>query len=100
MTTLAHGVSCLQYDSFIKSDKMTQLVTVPKRGTRIGARVDGVRLGGDLDAAALEEIHQALLTHKVIFFRHQHELDDHQQLAFAHLLGTPIGHPAAAALSA
>jgi len=36
----------------------------------------------------------------VLFFRHQHDLDDHQQLAFARLLGTPIGHPATAALSA
>jgi len=36
----------------------------------------------------------------VIFFRHQHHLDDEQQLAFAGLLGTPIGHPAAAVLAA
>lgn len=71
-----------------------------KLGSRIGARVDGVHLGGDLDAATLEQIHQALLTHKVIFFRHQHHLDDCQQLAFARLLGTPIGHPAAAMLAA
>ena len=41
----------------------------------------------------------ALLAHKVIFFRGQHHLDDQQQLAFAGLLGTPIGHPAAAALA-
>jgi taurine dioxygenase len=49
-------------------------VTVTKLGSRIGARVDGVRLGGDLDEAAAEKIHQALLTHKVVFFRHQHHL--------------------------
>jgi alpha-ketoglutarate-dependent sulfate ester dioxygenase len=83
-----------------KDDKMTQPVTVTKLGSRIGARVDGVRLGGDLDPAAVEAIHQALLTHKVIFFRHQHHLDDQRQLAFARLLGTPIGHPAAALLAA
>lgn len=79
---------------------MTSQITVTKLGSRIGARVDGVHLGGDLDPAAVEKIHRALLAHKVIFFRHQHHLDDHQQLAFAGLLGTPIGHPAAAVLAA
>jgi alkyl sulfatase len=79
---------------------MTDQVTVTKLGSRIGARVDGVRLGGDLDRAAVDEIRQALLTHKVIFFRDQHHLDDQQQLAFARLLGTPIGHPAASVLAA
>ncbi|HTX98290.1 MAG TPA: TauD/TfdA family dioxygenase [Mycobacterium sp.] len=79
---------------------MTDQITVTKLGSRIGARVDGVRLGGDLDPAAVEKIRQSLLTHKVIFFRHQHHLDDEQQLAFAGLLGTPIGHPAAAVLAA
>src|SRR6201996_7386714 len=79
---------------------MTEQITVTKLGSRIGARVDGVRLGSDLDRAAVEEIRQALLTHKVIFFRHQHHLDDQQQLAFGGLLGTPVGHPAAGALAA
>jgi alpha-ketoglutarate-dependent sulfate ester dioxygenase len=59
-----------------------------------------VHLGGDLDPAAVEEIRRALLTHKVIFFRGQHHLDDQQQLAFGALLGTPVGHPAAGALAA
>ncbi len=79
---------------------MTQPITVTKRGSRIGARVDGVQLGGDLDPARVGEIRQALLAHKVIFFRGQQHLDDQQQLAFAGLLGTPIGHPAAAVLAA
>jgi alpha-ketoglutarate-dependent sulfate ester dioxygenase len=79
---------------------MTDQVTVTKLGSRIGARVDGVQLGGDLGAATVDEIRQALLTHKVIFFRNQHHLDDQQQLAFAGLLGTPIGHPAASVLAA
>lgn len=79
---------------------MTGQITVTKLGSRIGARVDGVRLGGDLDDDAIDKIRRALLTHKVIFFRHQHHLDDSQQLAFAGLLGTPIGHPAASVLAA
>ncbi len=36
----------------------------------------------------------------MIFFRDQHHLDDARRLAFSALLGTPIGHPAATALSA
>ena len=79
---------------------MTGQITVTKLGSRIGARIDGVRLAGDLDVAAVDKIRQALLTHKVVFFRHQHDLDDEGQLAFARLLGTPIGHPAASVLSA
>ena len=78
---------------------MTGQITVTKLGSRIGARIDGVRLSGDLDEAAVEKIHQALLTHKVVFFRHQHHLDDRRQLEFASLLGTPIGHPAASVLA-
>jgi len=79
---------------------MTDQVTITKLGSRIGARVDGVRLRGDLDPTTVGEIRDALLTHKVIFFRDQHHLDDQQQLAFAGLLGTPIGHPAASVLAA
>jgi taurine dioxygenase len=74
---------------------MTNSVTVTKLGSRIGARIDGVCLGGALDPETVEQIHQALLAHKVIFFRGQHHLDDAGQLAFAGLLGTPVGHPAA-----
>ncbi len=79
---------------------MTAKMTVTKLGSRIGARIDAVRLGGDLDAAAVDGIRRALLDHKVVFFRGQHHLDDAAQLAFAGLLGTPIGHPAAAVLAA
>ncbi len=69
-------------------------VTVTQLGSRIGARIDGVQLAGDLDAATVEGIREALLRHKVIFFRNQHQLDDAQQQAFAARLGTPIAHPA------
>ena len=70
-------------------------VTVTKLSSRIGARVDGVKLGGDLDPATVGEIRSALLAHRVIFFRSQLHLDDDQQLDFARLLGTPIANPAA-----
>ncbi len=67
--------------------------TVTRLGSHIGARVDGVRLAGDLDAATVGQIRRALLRHKVIFFRGQHHLDDAQQHAFTARLGTPIAHP-------
>jgi len=72
---------------------LTTPLTVTKLGSRIGARIDGARLDGDIDAVMVDEIRQALLRHKVIFFRGQHHLDDDRQHAFATLLGTPIGHP-------
>jgi taurine dioxygenase len=67
---------------------------VVKLGAHIGARIDGVRLGGGLDPATVTAINEALLEHKVIFFRGQHHLDDDGQLAFARRLGTPTtAHP-------
>jgi alpha-ketoglutarate-dependent sulfate ester dioxygenase len=72
----------------------TPTLTVTQLGSRIGARIDGVRLSGDLDAATVGKIREALLRAKVIFFRNQHHLDDAQQQAFAARLGTPIAHPA------
>ncbi|MGE2714792.1 TauD/TfdA dioxygenase family protein [Mycolicibacterium litorale] len=67
---------------------------VVKLGANIGARIEGVRVGGGLDAVAVAAINSALLEHKVIFFRGQHHLDDDGQLAFARRLGTPTtAHP-------
>ena len=73
---------------------MTEFFDVVKLGANIGARIDGVRLAGDLDAETVAAINEALLEHKVIFFRDQHDLDDDGQLAFASKLGTPTtAHP-------
>ena len=73
---------------------MTEFFDVVKLGANIGARIDGVRLAGDLDAETVAAINNALLEHKVIFFRDQHDLDDDGQLAFASKLGTPTtAHP-------
>lgn len=69
-------------------------VNVVKLGEHIGARIDGLRLGADLTADTVTAINHALLTHKVLFFRGQHHLDDDTQYAFAELLGTPTTpHP-------
>ncbi|MGV0781945.1 TauD/TfdA dioxygenase family protein [Mycolicibacterium sp. XJ775] len=72
----------------------TAPLTIKKLGSRIGARIDGVKLGGNLDASTVAEIRRALLEHKVIFFGGQHHLTDEEHHAFARLMGTPVGHHA------
>lgn len=69
-------------------------VTAVKLGSKIGARIDGVRLGGDLDSVTVQAIRDALHEHKVIFFRGQEHLTEDAQYEFAQLLGTPTTpHP-------
>lgn len=76
------------------STSAVQTMGVHKLGANIGARIDGVTLGGDLDPVTVDAINAALLEHKVIFFRGQHHLDDDGQAAFARLLGVPTAsHP-------
>jgi alpha-ketoglutarate-dependent sulfate ester dioxygenase len=73
---------------------MSTRLEISKVTERIGAVVDGVRLGGDLDAEVVAQINAALLEHKVIFFRGQDHLDGDGQLAFAARLGTvTASHP-------
>ncbi|UUN89001.1 TauD/TfdA dioxygenase family protein [Pseudomonas extremorientalis] len=72
---------------------IAQALDIHPVGGRIGAEIRGVRLSGDLDAATVEAIQQALVQYKVIFFREQTHLDDQSQEAFAHMLGEPIAHP-------
>ncbi|ASF07390.1 putative dioxygenase [Nocardia brasiliensis NBRC 14402] len=69
-------------------------VQVVKLGAHIGARIEGVRLGGGLDGATVAAVRAALNEHKVIFFREQHHLTEDGQYEFAELLGTPTTpHP-------
>jgi taurine dioxygenase len=74
------------------ADDQSPLEIVPVAG-RIGAEIRNVRLSGDLDAATLGAVRAALLRHKVIFFRGQHDLTDQEHEAFAALLGDPVAHP-------
>lgn len=76
----------------VRSD-LTNLPTVTRIAGRIGAEIGGIHLAGDLPPSAVAAIREALLTHKVIFFRNQDHLDDASHQAFARLLGTPVGHP-------
>jgi len=59
---------------------------------RIGAQLEGVKLGGDISAEAFEFINQALLKHKVLFFRDQH-LSDAEHEAFSRRFGDQVPHP-------
>ncbi|HWC78489.1 MAG TPA: TauD/TfdA family dioxygenase [Pseudonocardiaceae bacterium] len=69
------------------------LAIAPVAG-RIGARIDGVRLGPDLDPETVTAIRDALLRHKVIFLPGQHHLDDAAHAGFARLLGElTTAHP-------
>jgi alpha-ketoglutarate-dependent taurine dioxygenase len=77
----------------ISTDRV-QTMTVHRLGGRIGARIDGVRLGPDLGDETVAVIRAALLAHKVVFFRGQDHLDDAGQIAFARQLGTlTTAHP-------
>ncbi|MBF6275515.1 taurine catabolism dioxygenase [Nocardia sp. 852002-20019_SCH5090214] len=78
----------------MSSDHAAESVSVVKLGTHIGARIDGVRLGGDLAPETVAAIRAALNEHKVIFFRDQHHLTEDGQHEFAQLLGSPTTpHP-------
>lgn len=59
----------------------------------IGAEIHGVRLSGELPAKTVTAIRDALLRHRVVFFRGQGHLDEAEHQAFARLLGPLIAHP-------
>jgi len=72
-------------------DRDTQL-QVRRLTGRIGAELSGVDLGR-LDEADVAGIRQALLAHRVVFFRHQ-SIGATEQIAFASRLGPlTLGHP-------
>src|SRR5215211_9426342 len=80
--------------SMIDDARVSKSIHVVKLGANIGARIDGVQLAADLDGETVKAINAALLEHKVIFFRGQHDLDDDGQLEFAGRLGIPTtAHP-------
>ncbi|MEI9992083.1 MAG: TauD/TfdA family dioxygenase [Rhizomicrobium sp.] len=80
------------HEQISRKGDATGLAHRPVAG-RIGAEILGVKLGGDLAAETVAAIRQALLTHKVLFFREQQHLDDAGQEAFGKLLGNLVPHP-------
>ncbi|MCZ7413713.1 MULTISPECIES: TauD/TfdA dioxygenase family protein [unclassified Streptomyces] len=79
-------------------------ITVRPAAGRIGAEILGVDLRGELDDATVAGIRQAVLTHRVVFFRDQH-IDHARHVAFGRRFGAltrregkkhgvhPEGHP-------
>ena len=78
----------------ITDESPARTVGVQQIGGRIGARIDGVRLGGDLPDETVARIRAALLQHKVVFFRGQDHLDDDHHIGFAERFGPlTTAHP-------
>ncbi|MBD2664260.1 taurine catabolism dioxygenase TauD/TfdA [Richelia sinica FACHB-800] len=66
---------------------------------RIGAEIVGVDLSADLSDELIQEIRQALIKYKVIFFRRQ-QLDANGQVAFARRFGeVTTAHPTVSSLA-
>ncbi|MFF5206546.1 TauD/TfdA dioxygenase family protein [Streptosporangium sp. NPDC000396] len=65
---------------------MTSAIDIRRVAGHIGAEIHGVDISRPLDAAVAGEIRQALLAHKVIFFRGQ-DLGHGAQIAFARQFG-------------
>jgi taurine dioxygenase len=69
------------------------MLAVEPLTAKIGAEIRGVDLADDLDDSVIEEIRQALLDWKVIFFRDQHRLDRDRHVAFGRRFGDLEIHP-------
>jgi taurine dioxygenase len=59
----------------------------------IGAEVEGIDLSADLNDATIDWISNALVEHKVLFFRDQHGLDRARHIAFGRRFGDLEVHP-------
>jgi hypothetical protein len=59
----------------------------------IGAEIHGARLSGNLPVETVTAIRDAVLRHRVVFFRGQGHLDEAEHQAFASLLGPIVPHP-------
>jgi taurine dioxygenase len=76
-----------------KEQQMTpRKIDVIPQTTALGAEIRGVDLSHEVDERTFQEIHNAFLTHQVIFFRDQ-TITPEQQLAFAARFGTPMEYP-------
>jgi alpha-ketoglutarate-dependent taurine dioxygenase len=70
------------------------VIDVRKIAGHIGAEITGISLGPDLGPDVVKLIRDALLEHKVVFFRGQDYLDDVAQAGYARLFGDlTTAHP-------
>ncbi|MFG2869625.1 TauD/TfdA dioxygenase family protein [Streptomyces sp. NPDC048338] len=70
-----------------------RLLDISPLTPHIGAEIEGVDLSLPIGEDVAEEIRQALLEWKVLFFRDQHGFDPQSQLAFSALWGEPEANP-------
>jgi taurine dioxygenase len=82
------GRICCTQEGKLMSTAVTA-IDVHRVAGSIGAEISGVRVGPDLPGPVVKQIRDALLEHKVIFFRGQDHLDDAAQTGFAQLFGEP-----------
>jgi len=73
-----------------------ETIEVRKVTPAIGAEISGVDLAGPLSNRQVSELHDALMAHKVLFFRDQ-QMSVDQHKAFGRLFGELLIHPAARA---
>jgi alpha-ketoglutarate-dependent taurine dioxygenase len=59
----------------------------------IGGEVLNLKLEAELDNQVIDDIHSALVRHKVLFFRGQAQLDDSAHQAFGARFGRTVAHP-------
>ena len=71
---------------------MASNITVNRLTPTVGAVIEGIDLGHDLDAAEFAQVHDALIDNGVIFFRDQ-EISVEAQKAFGLRFGTLHFHP-------
>lgn len=77
----------------IASPEVHSEYSLQKLSGHIGAQIHGVTLHDTLAPELFQRLYRDLLTHKVLFFRGQHHLDDTSHEAFARLFGTLVPHP-------
>nr|WP_313895043.1 TauD/TfdA family dioxygenase [Burkholderia pseudomallei] len=73
--------------------RRSEALSIRPLSGHIGAEVQGIQLGSQMAPNDIRFITQALLTHRVIFFRRQHHLDDRAQELFAQAFGEIVKHP-------
>lgn len=81
----------------LTATQSTQTSHIIPLSDSLGAIIEGITIQDGLPLPDLDAIQQALLKHRVIFFRNQHGLNSQTQLRFAGHFGAIMSHPTVAA---
>ena len=77
----------------------TDLLEIHPVAGNIGAEVRNISLSADLDDNHIQQIENALVKYKVLFFRKQNHLTDEAHQAFGARLGKIVAHPTVPSLA-